>query len=174
MVSKKLQDKFYAALESLKDGKNDYILEALVAGAKATFESFDDPGYTGKLHADVPEEKEDPYFDEKNYMGSNWPSKEAIENAAGDVKVPVTEEDILTISHDPSTEEEEEPVDLVDHFDDRSGKRFPTYRGQFTERDYPAVAEAIDKLGKTIGAMKHRGNEAMVESIRAGFEACFK
>lgn len=40
MVSKKLQDKFYAALESLKDGKNDYILEALAAGAKATFEGL--------------------------------------------------------------------------------------------------------------------------------------
>lgn len=38
MVSKKLQDKFYAALESLKDGKNDCILEALAAGAKAAFE----------------------------------------------------------------------------------------------------------------------------------------
>lgn len=38
MVSKELQNKFYAALESLKDGKNDYILEALAAGAKAAFE----------------------------------------------------------------------------------------------------------------------------------------
>lgn len=38
MVSKELQDKFYAALESLKDGKNDYILEALASGAKAAFE----------------------------------------------------------------------------------------------------------------------------------------
>ena len=40
MVSKKLQDKFYAALESLRDGKNDYILEALAAGARATFEGL--------------------------------------------------------------------------------------------------------------------------------------
>ena len=51
MVSKKLQDKFYAALESLKDGKNDYILEALAAGAKATFEGVKygyEWKYTGK------------------------------------------------------------------------------------------------------------------------------
>ena len=174
MVSKELQDKFYAALESLKDGKNNYILEALAAGARATFESFDDPGYTGKLRADSPEEKEDPYADEKNYMGTNWPSRDAIENAAGDIKVPVTEDDMLLMVHDPSTEEEEETIDLVDHFDDRSGKRFPSYRCQFTEKDYPAVAEAIGKLGKTIGAMKHKGNEALVESILEGFKACFK
>lgn len=49
MVSKKLQDKFYAALESLKDGKNDYILEALAAGAKATFEGVK-YGYEWKFH----------------------------------------------------------------------------------------------------------------------------
>ena len=49
MVSKKLQDKFYAALESLKDGKNDYILEALAAGAKATFEGVE-YGYEWKFH----------------------------------------------------------------------------------------------------------------------------
>ena len=49
MVSKKLQDKFYAALESLKDGKNDYILEALAAGARATFEGVE-YGYEWKFH----------------------------------------------------------------------------------------------------------------------------
>ena len=49
MVSKKLQNKFYAALESLKDGKNDYILEALAAGAKATFEGVK-YGYEWKFH----------------------------------------------------------------------------------------------------------------------------
>ena len=173
MVSKKLQDKFYAALESLKDGKNDYILEALMAGAKATFESFDDPGYTGKLRADVPEEKDDPYSEDRHEAGTNWPSRDAIANAAGDVKVPLAEEDMLVLSHDPSTEDEEETRDLVDLFDDRSGRRFPTYRGQFYEKDYPAVAEAIDKLSKTIGAMKHKGNEVLVESILEGFKTCF-
>ena len=49
MASKKLQDKFYAALESLKDGKNDYILEAIAAGAKATFEGVE-YGYEWKFH----------------------------------------------------------------------------------------------------------------------------
>lgn len=174
MVTKKLQDKFYAALESLKDGKNDYILEALAAGARATFESFDDPGYTGKLRADAPEEKEDPYAHEENYMRSNWPSKNSIVNPAGGSKNRMSREDWLLMGHDPDTDEEEDPVDLVDHFDDRSGNRFPSYRGQFTEKDYPAVAEAIGKLGKTIGAMKHKGNEALVESILEGFKACFK
>jgi hypothetical protein len=174
MVSKKLQDKFYAALESMKDGKNDYILEALMAGAKASFESFGNPGYVGKLHADVPEEKDDPYSEDRHEAGTNWPSKDAIANAADDVKVPLAEEDMLVLSHDPSTEDEDETRDLVDIFDDRSGRRFPTYRGQFYEKDYPAVAEAIDKLGKTIGAMKRKGNEAMVESIQAAYAACFR
>lgn len=49
MVSKELQDKFYAALESLKDGKNDSILEALSAGAKAAFEGVE-YGYEWKFH----------------------------------------------------------------------------------------------------------------------------
>lgn len=49
MVSKELQDKFYAALESLKDGKNDYILEALASGAKAAFEGVK-YGYERKFH----------------------------------------------------------------------------------------------------------------------------
>lgn len=40
MVSKELQDKFYAALESLRDSQNGYLLEALAAGAKASFESI--------------------------------------------------------------------------------------------------------------------------------------
>lgn len=41
MIPQELQDKFYAALESMKDGKNNYIIDSLAAGAKATFESFD-------------------------------------------------------------------------------------------------------------------------------------
>ena len=133
MVSKKLQDKFYAALESLKDGRNDYIVEALAAGARAAFESG--MGYTGTLRADVPDEKEDAYSDEKNYMRSNWPTKDQITNADSSAGNTVSIDDVRTMVHDPDTDEDEEPVDLVDLFDDKSGNRFPTYADQFYEKE---------------------------------------
>ena len=172
MVSKELQNKFYAALESLKDGKNDYILEALAAGAKATFENF---GYTGTLRADAPDQ---PVEKQDAELSTNWHTVPS-DNGAKRTKVPdqgdSTDEDSLAIVNIHDTDETDEPVDLVDHFDDRSGNRFPAYTGQFTEEpDYTMVAEAINKLGKTIGNMKTKDNAHLVEAIQNGYSVCFK
>lgn len=155
MVSKKLQDKFYAALESLKDGKNDYILEALAAGAKATFE--------GMLTGEVSED------------GTYIPSKDEVSRSAsiGPDSCPrvLTKEDIQMLTHDPDTENEEDPEEL--NFDSNEAKRFPTYPGQFREEEYPMVAEAVTKLGNAISEMKTADNAPLVESIMEGFNACF-
>ena len=142
MVSKELQDKFYAALEALKDAQNGYILEALKAGAKATFENFD---------------------------SQVSPSQVIGPDAAPKV---LTREDILKLRHDPSTEEPEDPEEL--NFDQVTGKSFPTYDGQFYEKEeYPMVAEAVSKLIKTIDAMKTDDNGALIESIKEGCKVCF-
>ena len=155
MVSKKLQDKFYAALESLRDGKNDYILEALAAGAKATFEGM----LTGEVSKD----------------GTYIPSKDEVPRSAsiGPDSCPrvLTKEDIQMLTHDPDTENEEDPEEL--NFDSNEAKRFPTYPGQFSEEEYPMVAEAVAKLGNTIMAMRTKENAALVEAIKAGCDTCF-
>lgn len=159
MVSKKLQDKFYAALESLKDGKNDYILEALAAGAKATFEGL----LTGQVSED----------------GTYIPSKDEVPRSAsiGPDSCPkvLTKEDIQMLTHDPETEHEEDPEEL--NFDDNEAKRFPTYPGQFSEEEdpfYSMVAEAVTKLGNTINELKTTDNAPLVESIMEGFKTCFE
>lgn len=159
MVSKKLQDKFYAALESLKDGKNDYILEALAAGAKATFE--------GMLTGEVSED------------GTYIPSKDEVPRSAsiGPDSCPrvLTKEDIQKLTHDPDTENEEDPEEL--NFEGNEAKRFPTYPGQFSEEEdpfYSMVAEAVTKLGNTISEMKTSDNAPLVESIMEGFKSCFE
>lgn len=158
MVSKKLQDKFYAALESLKDGKNDYILEALAAGAKATFEGL----LTGQVSGD----------------GTYIPSKDEVPRSAsiGPDSCPrvLTKEDIQMLTHDPETEHEEDPEEL--NFDGNEAKRFPTSPGQFSEEEdpfYSMVAEAVTKLGNAIGEMKTSDNAPLVESILDGFNTCF-
>jgi len=155
MVSKELQNKFYTALESLKDGKNDYILEALAAGAKATFEGL----ITGKVSED------------KTYI----PSKDEVSPSAsiGPDSCPkvLTKEDIQRLIHDPDTENEEDPEEL--NFDSNEAKRFPTYPGQFSEEEYSMVAEAVTKLGNAISEMKTADNAPLVESIMEGFNACF-
>lgn len=157
MVSKKLQDKFYAALESLKDGKNDYILEALAAGAKATFE--------GMLTGEVSED------------GTYIPSKDEVPRSAsiGPDSCPrvLTKEDIQMLTHDPETEREEDPEEL--NFDSNEAKRFPTYPGQFSEEDdYAMVAEAVTKLGNAISEMKTANNAPLIEAIKEGFKCCFE
>lgn len=159
MVSKELQDKFYAALESLKDGKNDYILEALTAGAKATFEGL----LTGQVSED----------------GTYIPSKDEVPRSAsiGPDSCPrvLTKEDIQRLIHDPDTENEEDPEEL--NFDSNEAKRFPTYPGQFSEEENPShsmVAEAIAKLGKAIRNMKTDDNASIMEAIHEGFSACFE
>ena len=197
MVSKELQDKFYAAMESLKDGKNNYIVDALTAGAKATFESIaglgsplvnkeqldnlkkinageeneskgepvtegaesSDPGFIGKLHAHVPDE---PVQSNEDYEPPSYPSK-------------LTYDDMMKMTHDPSTEESEEPVDVLDHLTGNSGNRFPTYDGQFAgSEDYSMVAEAVTKLGNTIDAMKTTDNASLLEAIKEGYKVCFE
>ena len=157
MVSKKLQDKFYAALESLKDGKNDYILEALAAGAKATFEGL----LTGEVSDD----------------GTYIPSKDEVPRSAsiGPDSCPrvLTKEDIQMLTHDPDTENEEDPEEL--NLDKVTGKSFPTYPGQFSEEDdYVMVAEAVTKLGNTIDAMKTDDNMSLLEAIKEGYKAAFE
>ena len=158
MVSKELQNKFYAALESLKDGKNDYILEALAAGAKATFEGL----LTGQVLGN----------------GTYIPSKDEVPcpTSIGPETCPrvLTKEDIQTLTHDPDTENEEDPKEL--NFDSSEAEHFPTYSGQFSEEEdpfYPMVAEAVTKLGNTINEMKTTDNAPLVESIMEGFNACF-
>ena len=159
MVSKKLQNKFYAALESLKDGQNDYILEALAAGAKATFEGL----IAGTL------------TDDGTYIPPANERQVECNIGPGACKRVFTKDDLMKLIHDPSTEENEDPVDLVDHFDDRSGNRFPSYDGQFDEEpEYSMVAEAIGKLGKAICEMKTADNAPLVESIMEGFKSCFE
>jgi len=159
MVSKKLQNKFYAALESLKDGKNDYILEALAAGAKATFE--------GMLTGEVSED------------GTYIPSKDEVPRSAsiGPDSCPrvLTKEDIQMLTHDPDTENEEDPEEL--NFDGNEAKRFPAYPGQFSEEEdpfYSMVAEAVTKLGNTISEMKTANNAPLIEAIKEGFKCCFE
>lgn len=159
MVSKKLQDKFYAALESLRDGKNDYILEALAAGAKATFEGL----FTGKVSED----------------GTYIPSKDEVPRSAsiGPDSCPrvLTKEDIQMLTHDPDTENEEDPEEL--NFDDNVAKRFPTYPGQFSEEEdpfYSMVAEAVTKLGNAISEMKTSDNASLLEAIEEGYRTCFE
>lgn len=159
MVSKKLQDKFYAALESLRDGKNDYILEALAAGAKATFEGL----FTGKVSED----------------GTYIPSKDELPSSAsiGPDSCPrvLTKEDIQKLTHDPDTENEEDPEEL--NFDDNVAKRFPTYPGQFSKEEdpfYSMVAEAVTKLGNAISEMKTSNNAPLIEAIKEGFKCCFE
>lgn len=158
MVSKKLQDKFYAALESLRDGKNDYILEALAAGAKATFE--------GMLAGEVSED------------GTYIPSRDEVPRSAsiGPDSCPrvLTKEDIQMLTHDPETENEEDPEEL--NFDGNEAKRFPTYPGQFSEEEdpfYSMVAEAVTKLGNAIMSMRTNENAALVEAIKSGCDTCF-
>lgn len=159
MVSKELQNKFYAALESLKDGQNDYILEALAAGAKATFEGL----IAGTL------------TDDGTYIPPANERQVECNIGPGACKRVFTKDDLMKLIHDPSTEENEDPVDLVDHFDDRSGNRFPSYDGQFDEEpEYSMVAEAIAKLGKTIRNMKTDDNASIMEAIHEGFSACFE
>ena len=197
MVSKELQDKFYAAMESLKDGKNNYIVDALTAGAKATFESIaglgsplvnkeqldnlkkinagekneskeepvtegaesSDPGFIGKLHAHVPDE---PVQSDEDYEPPLYPSK-------------LTYDDLMKMTHDPSTEESEEPVDVLDHLTGNSGNRFPTYDGQFAGgEDYSMVAEAVTKFGNTIDTMKTTDNASILEAIKEGYKVCFE
>ena len=154
MVSKELQDKFYAALESLKDGKNGYILEALKAGAKATFENFD-RGYEGTFGPDTVEQKD-----------------EYIEEPEPQYQSELTVDDVKKLVHDPETEDTEDPEEL--DFDRVTGKSFPTYRGQFSNEDeYAMVAEAVAKLGRTIDALKDDSNSALVEAIKEGCRACF-
>ena len=158
MVSKKLQDKFYAALESLKDGKNDYILEALAAGAKATFEGL----IGGEVTAD----------------GTYIPPKDERPDSAcigpdSCAKI-LTLEDLGSLTHDPKTEHEGEPVEL--NFDGDDAKRFPTYPGQFAEEDDPSyamVAEAVAKLKSTIGSLKTKDNRSILEAIEQGCDVCF-
>ncbi len=159
MVSKKLQDKFYAALESLKDGKNDYILEALAAGAKATFEGL----IRGEVTADgtyIPPKDERPDSDS---IGPDSGSKF------------LTLEDLRRLTHDLDTENEENPEEL--NFDGNEAKRFPTYPGQFSEEEdpfYSMVAEAVTKLGNTINEMKTADNAPLIEAIKEGFNCCFE
>lgn len=158
MVSKKLQDKFYAALESMKDGKNDYILEALAAGARATFEGL----IGGEVTAD----------------GTYIPPKDERPDSAGIgpdscAKI-LTLEDLRSLTHDPETEGEEGPEEL--NFDGDDAKRFPTYPGQFAEEDDPSyamVAEAVAKLKRTIGSLKTQDNRSILEAIEQGCDACF-
>lgn len=158
MVSKKLQDKFYAALESLRDGKNDYILEALAAGARATFEGL----IGGEVTAD----------------GTYIPPKDERPDSAGIgpdscTKI-LTLEDLRSLTHDPETEGEEEPEEL--NFEGGEAKRFPTYTGQFTEEEDPSysmVAEAVAKLKRTIGSLKTQDNRSILEAIEQGCDACF-
>ena len=155
MVSKKLQDKFYAALESLRDGKNDYILEALAAGAKATFEGL----IRGEVTADgtyIPPKDERP---DSACIGPDSCSRF------------LTVEDLRRLTHDPDTENEEDPEEL--NFEGNEAKRFPTYPGQFSEEEYSMVAEAVTKLGNTIMAMRTKENAALVEAIKSGCDACF-
>lgn len=157
MVSKELQNKFYTALESLRDGKNDYILEALAAGAKATFEGL----ITGKASED------------RTYI----PSKDEVSPSAsiGPDSCPrvLTKEDIQMLSHDPETEHEEDPEEL--NFEGNEAKRFPTYPGQFSEEDdYAMVAEAVNKLGNTIDAMKTDDNMSLLEAIKEGYKVAFE
>ena len=158
MVSKKLQDKFYAALESLKDGKNDYILEALAAGAKATFE--------GMLAGEV------------SAVRTYIPSKDEVPRSTsiGPDSCPrvLTKEDIQMLTHDPDTENEADPEEL--NFEGNEAKRFPTYPDQFSEEEdpfYSMVAEAVTKLGNTINEMKTSDNAPLIEAIHDGFNACF-
>lgn len=159
MVSKELQNKFYAALESLKDGQNDYILEALAAGAKATFEGL----IAGTL------------TDDGTYIPPANERQVECNIGPGACKRVFTKDDLMKLIHDPSTEENEDPVDLVDHFDDRSGNRFPSYDGQFDEEpEYSMVAEAISKLGKAICDMKTDDNASIMEAIHEGFKTCFE
>jgi len=159
MVSKELQNKFYAALESLKDGKNDYILEALAAGAKATFEGL----IRGEVTADgtyIPPKDERPDSDS---IGPDSCSKF------------LTLEDLRRLTHDLDTENEENPEEL--NFDSNEAKRFPTYPGQFSEEEDPSyamVAEAVTKLGNTINEMKTADNASIMEAIHEGFSACFE
>jgi hypothetical protein len=159
MVSKKLQDKFYTALESLKDGKNDYILEALAAGAKATFEGL----IRGEVTADgtyIPPKDERPDSDS---IGPDSCSKF------------LTLEDLRRLTHDLDTENEENPEEL--NFDSNEAKRFPTYPGQFSEEEdpfYSMVAEAVTKLGNTISEMKTANNAPLIEAIKEGFKCCFE
>ena len=158
MVSKELQNKFYAALESLRDGKNDYILEALAAGAKATFE--------GILAGEVSDDGT--YIPPKDEA----PSSDSI--GPGSCPRVLTKEDIQMLSHDPDTENEGDPEEL--NFDGNEAKRFPTYPGQFSEEEdpfYSMVAEAVTKLGNAISEMKTSDNAPLVESIMDGFNACF-
>ena len=155
MVSKELQDKFYAALESLRDDNNGFILEALKAGAKATFESWLDRERTWKVDPEVQERIPD------NEIGPATCHKF------------LTEEDLLKLQHDPSTEENEDPEEL--NFDKVTGKSFPTYPGQFSEEDdYAMVAEAVTKLGNTIDAMKTDDNTSLLEAIKEGYKAAFE
>ena len=156
MVSKKLQDKFYAALESLRDGKNDYILEALAAGAKATFEGL----IRGEVTADgtyIPPKDERP---DSACIGPDSCSKF------------LTVEDLRRLTHDPDTENEEDPEEL--NFEGNEAKRFPTYPGQFSEEEYSMVAEAVTKLGNTISEMKTANNAPLIEAIKEGFKCCFE
>jgi hypothetical protein len=159
MVSKELQNKFYTALESLRDGKNDYILEALAAGAKATFEGL----IRGEVTADgtyIPPKDERPDSDS---IGPDSCSKF------------LTLEDLRRLTHDLDTENEENPEEL--NFDSNEAKRFPTYPGQFSEEENPSysmVAEAIAKLGKAIRNMKTDDNASIMEAIHEGFSACFE
>ena len=158
MVSKELQDKFYAALESLKDGKNDSILEALAAGAKAAFEGV----LTGEVSGD----------------GTYIPSKDEVPRSAsiGPDSCPrvLTKEDIQVLTHDPDTENEADPEEL--NFEGNEAKRFPTYPGQFSEEEdpfYSMVAEAVAKLKSTIGSLKTQDNRSIIEAIEQGCDTCF-
>ena len=174
MVSKELQEKFYAALESLRDEQNGYILEALKAGAKATFEGIAGLG-SPFVSSEMLEELKKINVEaakretEQKAVDENSPSQVIGPDANPRV---LTKEDLTKLHHDPSTEESEEPEEL--NFDHVTGKSFPTYDGQFSEKEYPMVAEAVSKLTNAIDAMKTDDNGALIEAIKEGCKAVFE